>query len=245
MSSLAANTVLFQVLNDTFKYMAGMTTKLVKINRPIVDEGIQLAHDKLKEFVDDKRPMPQGPSSPNSMLSTIGEAATWIFDNPVLKTLERFNPLSLLTESAGEAFFEEFPDALKIPNIWPLVQVLLKHVGNVLEKEFATLITLLEDFVSKVKDTLHDPSTALQNLKDFLGDCLWTLFDVIKNVITEIYDMIGDVLQPIFTLMTSEWKIPVLTSIYDFITGGHEVRMQAHLLIHVLILRSHLALSMQ
>jgi hypothetical protein len=192
--------------------MARLTKTFVNVNKVTVKDGISYAEDTLKQYVADTRPLPKGPSDPTAMP---GDGLSWLFDNPVMTMLQKLNPLSILTEAATEAF----GDDLKVPDIWPLVSAFTDAIPNLLSTEFANVMRLVEDFGSKFEQFVKDPSSAGQLAKDLLGDVLWTLIDAITAVIDAVMEILSGVISAGINIVSQTWKIPFVTSIYEWLTG--------------------------
>ncbi|KUJ14212.1 uncharacterized protein LY89DRAFT_132544 [Mollisia scopiformis] len=201
-----------EVLIATFKATQTKTNIFMKTNKAAIVEGMDLARDKIDDYIKDKRPHPKTPDGKKSMLA-------WLFDNPIMKFLMRFNPFSILIEAAQGAIAEEFGDEFRIPDFSPLVKIFSETIPKALEAQLANAMRLIDSLMIRLQGFVANPKSILDQISSFLADSFWTIFDAISNLITMFWEVATGVFQQAFELISGVWRIPYVTSIFEYTTG--------------------------
>jgi hypothetical protein len=193
-----------------------MSIRFTKVNRSTLDQGLDSIKAKLEAYIADTRKAPQAANeNPRSLLRD--SPLAWLFDNPVIKFLMKFNPLSIILEAAGEAFEEgELGEMFQFPSFAALNDILTDTLPRILESQLANLVRLLEDMAEKLQPMIKDPSTTFSVLKDLLQNVFWTLFDAIKLMIQGVWDIMGGIIEQAMEFFKGKWKLPLITSLFEW-----------------------------
>lgn len=193
-----------------------MSVRFTKVNRSTLDQGLDSIKEKLEAYIADTRMAPKAANeNPRSLLRD--SPLAWLFDNPVIKFLMKFNPISIILEAAGEAFEEEgLSEMFQFPSFAALNNILTDTLPRVLESQVANLTRLLEGMADKLQPLIKDPSTTFSVLKDVLRDVFWTLFDAIKLMIQGVWDIMGGLIEQAMEFFKAKWKLPLVTSLFEW-----------------------------
>ncbi|KAF4428349.1 hypothetical protein FACUT_9380 [Fusarium acutatum] len=142
----------------------------------------------------------------------------WLFDNPVVNMIMRFNPVSVILDALSESFDEELGGFVQIPNIFSHFRKAFGTLGHVAEKQSDLFLDLLTRFWDRIKDFVSQPSRILELLKDGFQDFFRTIFDAIKTLITGLWESVGQFMDGLLSFINDKWKIPILTRLFKWYT---------------------------
>ncbi|KAK2604005.1 hypothetical protein QQS21_003841 [Conoideocrella luteorostrata] len=162
-----------EVLIAAFNASKSKTNMFMKMNKGAIRAGFDLARGTLHDYIRDNRPAPKAEPGGKSILG-------WLFDNPIIKFLMRFNPFSIMVEAASEAAREEFGESFRFPDFSAIVNIFTKALPAGLEDQMLNIMRLLDSVQVRFASFKNDAKTALNELRGLLGDIFWTLFDAIQ-----------------------------------------------------------------
>lgn len=193
-----------------------MSIRFTRTNRDTLDRGLDVIKEKLEAYIADTRVAPKAScDNPRSMLRD--SPLAWLFDNPVLKFLMKFNPISIILEAAGEAFEEEgLSDLFQFPSFTALNSIMTETLPRLLESQLDNLMRLVESLAAKFGPMLKDPSIAFAVLQEALRDIFWTLFDAVKLMVQGVWDIMGGLLEQTMEFLKGKWKLPLVTSLFEW-----------------------------
>jgi hypothetical protein len=185
-----------------------------------IDSVIEDARSTASKHVQDNRPLLQ-PSGTEPLdlfkLHKVNNTLDFYFHNPIAATISKFNPVTILTNAVEWGFEDALAESdytldLSTRSVWTklaeiFAEFLVKETDN-----FQRLITEITDRCSAV---LEDFSRFQGELTSFLGDAFWTMFDAIKIVAVQLWNLITDLIDAIMDLMQKEMKIPFIADLWQ------------------------------
>lgn len=210
MSCLSAQ----QVLNNLARAVRQKSTAFISRNGRTINDGIEELRNYLLPYVQDSRPAPQVNGKPDSLKSS---PLRWLFDNPILKFIMKFNPLTIILEAAGEAFDEsELADMFEGPSLAPLLSIFTEILPKLMDEQLGIFFRLIEDLQEKATQFARNSGGFLDQVKSLMGDAMWTMFDSLKSILMTIWEIFGKVIEQVFELAMGTWKIPLITSVWEW-----------------------------
>ncbi|KAL8823007.1 MAG: hypothetical protein Q9191_006270, partial [Dirinaria sp. TL-2023a] len=171
----------------------------------------------LAPIIGDKTPLSAGAAKdPNGQLSN--SPLSWLFDNPIINFITKFNPLSIVTEAFTESFSEEFGDDFKFPDLGQFAQRAAEALSKVFRKEIEVLLDLFTRLWRRIEDIARDPAKVLENLKFAFQDIAHALFDTVENVVKGVWEFVTEMFGLVVTFIEGVWKIPLLTDFFEWFT---------------------------
>lgn len=201
-----------EVLIAAFSASKSKANTFMKVNKGAIRAGFDLARDTIDDYIRDDRPAPKADPGSKSILG-------WLFDNPIIKFLMRFNPFTVIIEAASEAMGEEFGEDFRFPDFSALVNIFTKALPEGLEEQIDNIMRLLDSFQTRWGSFKNNPASALNEFRGLLGDIFWTLFDAIQSFILTLWEVLTLVFDQLFELLGGAWKIPGVTSVFESFTG--------------------------
>ena len=107
----------------------------------------------------------------------------------------------------------------KIPDTSRIISLLTQTLPALLQKEFAKVFRFAADIMTKAEEVMKDPATVVQKFKDLTWDLVWAVYDAVKAVLGEIWELFGKCLLGTFDIIEGVWKVPAITSVYEWMTG--------------------------
>lgn len=183
------------------------------VNRPVIEETIQIARSVLSDYIKDTRvPLnaPGKPKKPNPIIKLLG----WLFNNPILQFIMKYNPITWLMGEVADIIGED----VRLPDISSLASIFTDILPNLAGDQ----LDLITQFGKSLMDVLQrllsreiDFGTAL---KELLGDVFWSIFDSLTGVAMALFDAAGKFFAALFNVFTQEIKIPLITDLWTALT---------------------------
>ncbi|KAF2133764.1 hypothetical protein P153DRAFT_427689 [Dothidotthia symphoricarpi CBS 119687] len=198
-----------EVLKESFSTVLDVMQSFLVKNKWRVAEWMEDIEDTCKTVIPDSRPPANDES--NRKPSLISR----ILNNPVIKALMKFNPMSWVLEAMAEGIEEMLGDKLVIPSLDSVFAPFKSLLGD-LTDDFAGLLERLFDAIwSELKNLIAHPSKVIEILIRVLGDVFYTAFDTVKVFILACYDAFLAAIQASRDLLTAKWVIPGLTDEWE------------------------------
>lgn len=199
-----------QVLNKAVKGCITISQKFLSVNQNSVQDLFTDGKKFLKKFIDD-------PRGPNEKAEGQKDSVfTKILNNPIVKAILDFNPLSWLVDAIADGM-----DAAKFktPDLAKFIKTIADKIGSGAED----LITALEALANTIGDSIgelaSDPSQALSILGKAVKKVFWTIFEAVEKLALNIYQVLTAVFGIIVEFLEGEWEIPGLTDGWEEFTG--------------------------
>ena len=203
-----------QVLCDIAIASLDTSKRFFTLNKPVFLALIDLVQQRAAKFIKDTRPPVDDAfnTAGNRVLST---ALDFLFNNPVLNFIMRYNPISILLEAAWEVL----SDMIQVPSMKSLEDIWQRILPKLAKDEFSIIIQLVDDILIKFKAFVNGDISLSELLLDLLGDTFWTIFDALKAIILAAIDMVPDLIGALKELITGVWKFPFVTALWKAFTG--------------------------
>jgi len=156
--------------------------------------------------------------SPRSEKKPGSNVLSKIMNNPVIKALLKFNPLSWILEGAQEGITETFGQ-VKIPSVQPIIEAWTEFLANAITDSAELVTGLFGDIYGEIQNVLKDPSSVLDVLLRILSDIFYTAFDGVKGLVLGAFDAFIKSLRGLNDLLTGTWKLPGLTDEWEDFAG--------------------------
>lgn len=195
------------MLKDSINLAFDTTQRFLASNRYRVADWMDDIQETCKTVLPDSRPP-----------STEGSRPSWIsrvLNNPVVKALLKFNPLSWIFEAIMEGIEETLGDKLLIPSLDTVLDPFRKVVGGITTQFVDLLPRLFEAVWNEVRNILVEPRKIVEVLMRIIGDVFHTGFDAMRIVVLTLYDALVASLQAVRDLLGSKWVIPGLTDKWE------------------------------
>ena len=188
--------------------------RFFNINKPVFVALLDVVQQRAAKYIKDTRPPVDDAfnTAGNQIVST---ALDFLFNNPVLNFIMRYNPISILLEAAWDAL----DDTIKVPSMKSLEDIWQRILPKLAKDEFSIIIQLVDDIMIKVKAFLNGDISLSGLFLNLLGDTFWTVFDALKAIILAAIDMVPDLIGAFEELITGVWKFPLITSLWEDFTG--------------------------
>lgn len=199
-----------KAIADVIQGGLGLCGRVLKENRDSLSDLLLDARQKLKQYVDDPRQVPESDAPKKKSFFAK------LLDNPIIKALLKFNPLSWIIEAITE---EVDTSSWTMPNLKKFQELLSKHAVMGVEGLVNCIYNILEALVVGGGDAITNPSKFKAIVKRVFQTSAWELFDAVETVALSLYDMLIDVFDLLFEFLTGEWVIPGLTDLWEDLTG--------------------------
>ncbi|KAF3931579.1 hypothetical protein ABW19_dt0209250 [Dactylella cylindrospora] len=203
---------IFGVLEDAFIGMANTTARFLEKNRSSVQDLFNDSAFQLSQFVDD----PRVPNIQNEQ----NREPSWmdaIFNNPLVKLVSKINPIEWVMEAASE----EVPD-MKLPDFGTMLSEMAAVLTDTVTTESEILTRLIKTFIEQVQNAIKnfDPMEILNCVLNSLKAIIWTVFETMENFALKFWDALIVFVRGISSILSSPWKIPGITDVWEEITGS-------------------------
>ena len=212
------------MLIDTVNVFREKSKVFIQVNEKTVDDTFETTREGVQSFIADTRPLPRQKNERVTAEDLLrNNPVRWLSDNPMVKTLMKMNPIKILIEASTEAFQEEtqidLSKDIKFPSFQPLSSILTEILPDLIASQIENFLRLIKDVWQKMQKVLNNPETLWDQSKALLQDMVWTVFDGIKELVLAIWKSLGACVDQAFEFMTGTFKIPKLTTWYEFYTG--------------------------
>ncbi|KAJ9618109.1 hypothetical protein H2203_009290 [Taxawa tesnikishii (nom. ined.)] len=155
---------------------------------------------------DQRLPSDKPASGGDSLLSKI-------MNNPIMKTLLSFDPLSRVLEAIIEELHITMPDVTEFAN------KIAQHTGQGIDTIITCLEGIIQSLVGALGKIADDPSNVLNIILTTVSNDVWNLFDAVKGMSLTICDMLVDIFDMLVEFVEGIWEIPGITDAYEDFTG--------------------------
>ncbi|KAK4209163.1 hypothetical protein QBC37DRAFT_486306 [Rhypophila decipiens] len=198
-------------VNKTIKAGFDFVSYSVTAFQPIIAQLFDTIKDQLSQWIPDARPAPPDAGHSNLFTKLLG----FIFDNPIMKFLGKFNPMNWLMTQASNIL----GDVIQLPDLSGLIGVIMNAIGNTLDEEGNNITRLLTDVLNKFTAVFDGKANVFEAIAQLLGDTFWTLFDAIKIVLANALKAIPDIMTELWKVITSPIKLPIISPIWNAFMG--------------------------
>ncbi|KAM7211510.1 hypothetical protein V8F06_013103 [Rhypophila decipiens] len=189
-----------------------LETQNVTAFQPIIAQLFDTIKGQLSQWIPDTRPAPPDAGHSNLFTKLLG----FIFDNPMMRFLGKFNPMNWLMTQASDIL----GDVIQLPDLSGLIGVIMKAIGNTLDEEVSNITRLLTDVLNKFTAVFDGKANVFEAIAQLLGDTFWTLFDAIKIVLANALKAIPDIMTELWKVITSPIKLPIISPIWNAFMGS-------------------------
>ncbi|TFK43966.1 hypothetical protein BDQ12DRAFT_675867 [Crucibulum laeve] len=159
-------------------------------------------------------PPRQDENKSKGVLSTVkeifGKIYDAIFNNPIMHGLMGlFNRLI-------NVIFEE--SGIQIPSLGPLAAVFTDAMSRLGSEEAAIFERLIDGFAKTAMAMLNGTMSMADGLKHMLSDVLWTVIDSVEAILFSVIDLVGPFFKALMNFLNEEWRLPIITKLWEFIT---------------------------
>lgn len=195
---------------------------LFVVCQPIIDQLLDGMSDILKEFVPDHRDdIEPGAKPENQKESWLSKTFGFIFHNPLMKYIMKFNPLAWLMEQVDDIIGDE----IKLPDFTGLLKVVERALLNGISEEAENLAKLLKSVVEKVSSVATGKQKLWTALGHIFGDTLWTLFSFIRTAAKTLMVLLPDIIGELVKILSAPIKLPILSDIWEAFMGDTELSL--------------------
>lgn len=174
----------------------------------MVDKGISNAQKKAEDFFGiDLQPKPTSrPKIPKWVM--------FIFNNPIIHAVLKFNPLSWTIDT-----FMEEADGMGIDISFPTFSEAFAKFDAVILEWFTnaaqTLWEVTDSLASNLAQLILDPNAGIRILRETCGRIIGFFFDSIRELMHAMVEMLGILTETGEQLLTFPWKIPIVTKLWE------------------------------
>ncbi|KAK7001514.1 hypothetical protein R3P38DRAFT_3284352 [Favolaschia claudopus] len=147
----------------------------------------------------------------SSIKAILGPVFDVLFNNPIASVF--FDILGRLMEAfSGQ-------DEIIVPG----VDALFTAIDSIVSKAFASGVDNISKFITdicaKLNDVCNKTITIGQFVMDLLSDTIWTIIDTLAMLLMDAVDVFDSIVVALIDFLTGAWTIPVLTSLWKFVTN--------------------------
>ncbi|KAM5380095.1 hypothetical protein ACJZ2D_003742 [Fusarium nematophilum] len=206
-------------LLSTLNHSLQFTEDFLVHNKYRLADWMDDIEEKCKEYLPDAR-------TPRIEKKEPGPISK-IMNNPVVKSLMKFNPLAWILEGATEGLAEGLGDEgskveLRIPSLQPAIEAFARILGRTVEEATSLVWACLKDVFGEIQTLYNDPSKLLETILRIASDVFYTAFDTIKTLVLAICDAVVAAFKYMKEFLNDVWKVPGLTDIWEDFTDGQE-----------------------
>ena len=181
------------------------TQRILRVNEQVLKDSFDFYGKLLEVVISRPSPRKAGPAS---------TFLTNIMNNPILKALLSFNPMSW----AMEAVNEEMGDAVKLPS-FPFLSTLSSTAVRIGLSALKRIMVLFERLFENLVTLISDPTNAVDILLDSCRAGFWSAFEGVKEIVLELYGLLVALFNDMDTFLNDVWVLPGLTDLWYDYTG--------------------------
>lgn len=181
------------------------TQRILRVNEQVLKDSFDFYGKLLERIISRPTPHKAGP---------VSTFMTNILNNPILKALLSFNPMTWVMEAINE----ETGDSIKLPS-FPFLSTLSSTAVKVGLSGLKRIIVLFERLFENLVAVVSDPSRAEDVLLDSCRAGFWSAFEGVKEIVLELYGLVVALFRDLDTFLNDVWVLPGLTDLWYDYTG--------------------------
>ena len=195
----------YQALKTIITSGISATQRILRVNEQVLKDFFDFYGKLLEMIISRPSPRKAGP------MSTF---MTNIRNNPIIKALLSFNPMSWVMEAVNEGM----GDSVKLPR-FSFLSTLTSTAVRVGLSGLRRIKVLFERLFENLVTTVSDPTKAEDILLDSCRAGFWSAFEGVKEIVLELYGLVVALFKEMDTLLNDVWVLPGLTDLWSDYTG--------------------------